>query len=48
MTDAIGVMLCGHGSRDPDAVAQFSALAEQLADRFPLWPVDYGYLEFAR
>ncbi|MDQ3559930.1 MAG: sirohydrochlorin chelatase, partial [Pseudomonadota bacterium] len=41
-------MLCGHGSRDPDAVAQFSALAEQLADRFPLWPVDYGYLEFAR
>lgn len=48
MSDAIGVMLCGHGSRDPDAVAQFSALAGKLSDHFPHWPVDYGYLEFAR
>ncbi len=48
MTDAIGVMVCGHGSRDPLAVAEFAALAERLADRFPGWPVDHGYLEFAR
>jgi sirohydrochlorin cobaltochelatase len=48
MTEPIGVMVCGHGSRDPLAVAEFAALATGLADRFPLWPVDHGYLEFAR
>jgi sirohydrochlorin cobaltochelatase len=44
----IGVMVCGHGSRDVGAVAEFSALAESLKSYFPDWPVDYGYLEFAR
>jgi sirohydrochlorin cobaltochelatase len=48
MTDAFGVMLCGHGSRDPAAVAEFAALAETVKGRFPGWPLDYGYLEFAR
>src|SRR5687768_5909930 len=48
MTDPIGVMVCGHGSRDPLAVAEFSALAQKLESYFPDWPVDYGYLEFAR
>ncbi len=45
---AIGLMVCGHGSRDADAVAEFATLAERLKPRFPDWPVDYGYLEFAR
>ena len=44
----IGVLVCGHGSRDPAAVTEFAALAERLRDRFPGWPVDHGYLEFAR
>jgi sirohydrochlorin cobaltochelatase len=48
MADPIGVMVCGHGSRDPHAVAEFAALAEKLKDHFPDWPVDHGYLEFAR
>ena len=48
MADQIGVMVCGHGSRDPQAVAEFSVLAERLKTAFPSWPVDYGYLEFAR
>jgi sirohydrochlorin cobaltochelatase len=48
MTESIGVMVCGHGSRDTAAVAEFAALAESLKARFPDWPVDYGYLEFAR
>ena len=43
----IGVMLCGHGSRDESAVAEFAVLAGHLAHRLP-WPVEYGYLEFAR
>ncbi|MYZ48008.1 sirohydrochlorin chelatase [Propylenella binzhouense] len=46
--ERIGVMVCGHGSRDAKAVAEFAALATLLEDRFPDWPVDYGYLEFAR
>ncbi len=44
----IGVMICGHGSREPTAVAEFGALAAKLARQFPHWPVEHGYLEFAR
>jgi sirohydrochlorin cobaltochelatase len=40
-------MLCGHGSRSGAAVAEFAKLAEALRPRFPEWPVEYGYLEFA-
>ena len=35
--EKIGVMVCGHGSRDAAAIAEFTALAEALKDRFP-WP----------
>lgn len=47
MSEKLGLMICGHGSRDEHAVAQFSVLSERLKERFPDWPVDYGYLEFA-
>ena len=42
-----GVMLCGHGSRDVEAVGQFAGLSETLKKRLPQYPVEYGYLEFA-
>jgi len=45
--EKIGIMLCGHGSRDNDAVEQFAKLATALKKRFPQYPVEYGYLEFA-
>ena len=48
MSEKLGVMLCGHGSRDEDAVAEFAVLAERLRERLPDYPVEYGYLEFAR
>ena len=48
MTEKLGLMLCGHGSRDAAAIAEFAALAERLRPRFPDWPVEHGYLEFAR
>ena len=48
MSEKLGVMLCGHGSRDEDAVAEFAVLAERLRERLPDHPVEYGYLEFAR
>jgi sirohydrochlorin cobaltochelatase len=47
MAEKIGVMLCGHGSRDDDAVAEFASLARRMARRLPEYPVEYGYLEFA-
>jgi sirohydrochlorin cobaltochelatase len=48
MSERIGVMLCGHGSRDDDAVSEFAVLAEHLKKRLPEYPVEFGYLEFAR
>ncbi len=45
--DGIGVMVCGHGSRNKRAVTEFAVLSERLKEAFPDWPVDYGYLEFA-
>ena len=44
----IGVMVCGHGSRDEDAVAQFNQVAQGLKARLPTYAVDSGFLEFAR
>jgi len=41
------VMLCGHGSRDADAVAEFARAASGLKARLPENDVAYGYLEFA-
>jgi sirohydrochlorin cobaltochelatase len=43
----IGVMVCGHGSRDVKAVEEFRRLVRGLADRLP-YPVESGFLEFAR
>jgi sirohydrochlorin cobaltochelatase len=47
MTEKLGVMLCGHGSRDEDAVTEFAVLAQHLKKRLPQYPVEFGYLEFA-
>ena len=47
MTKTIGVMLCGHGSRDVDAVAEFGNLARHLKHRLPQYEVESGFLEFA-
>jgi sirohydrochlorin cobaltochelatase len=44
----IGVMVCGHGSRDVEAIDEFSAVAQGIARRLPDYPVESGFLEFAR
>ena len=44
----IGVLVCGHGSRNRLAVGEFARLAERLRERFDPVPLEYGYLEFAR
>ena len=43
-----GVLICGHGSRDDEAVREFELLAAALRPRFPEWDFATGYLEFAR
>jgi sirohydrochlorin cobaltochelatase len=41
-------MVCGHGSRDIDAIGEFQRLARHLASRLPEFPLESGFLEFAR
>ncbi|MBG1231349.1 sirohydrochlorin chelatase [Aestuariivirga litoralis] len=47
MQEKLGVMLCGHGSRDEAAVKEFAVLSQHLKTRLPQYPVEFGYLEFA-
>ena len=46
MTEKIGIMVCGHGSRNQNAAKEFSKVAAGLKKLFPDVPVEYGYLEF--
>ena len=48
MSDKLGVMLCGHGSRDPAAIAEFGTVAGRLRERLSAYDVEWGFLEFAR
>src|SRR5579862_8802551 len=43
-----GVMICGHGSRDPEAMAEFELVAAGLKAKLPEMAIETGYLEFAR
>lgn len=42
------LLICGHGSRDTDAIAQFEVMAAKLRERLPAYPVTHAFLEFAR
>ena len=48
MTDHTAVMICGHGSRDDDAINEFNRLSGHLKKRLPDFDVESGFLEFAR
>ena len=43
----VGIMVCGHGSRNQNAMKEFAKVSEGLKGRFGDAPVEYGYLEFA-
>ena len=45
--DKTAVMICGHGSRDVDAIREFERVAAGLAGRLPEYPMTHGFLEFA-
>ncbi|MBW8687080.1 sirohydrochlorin chelatase [Chitinophaga rhizophila] len=42
-----GILICGHGSRDPEGIEGFKTLVALLRKRYPDRMVDYGFLEFA-
>ncbi|MDB5775529.1 MAG: hypothetical protein JWP38_1662 [Herbaspirillum sp.] len=49
---AFGIVVAGHGSRDPDSVREFEALVELVRESAkqsatPRQPVSHGYLEFS-
>ena len=43
-----GVMVCGHGSRDEDAVREFESVAAGIRARLSHYHVESGFLEFAQ
>ena len=43
----IGVMVCGHGSRDAQAIGEFESVAAGIRERLPQYDVESGFLEFA-
>ena len=47
MEEKYGVLVCGHGSRDEEAVKEFQAVAQGLKERLPQYETDWGFLEFA-
>ena len=46
MAEKLGIMVCGHGSRNQNAAREFAVISEGLRARYPNMPVEYGYLEF--
>ncbi len=46
MAEKLGIMVCGHGSRNQNAAKEFVKVSEGLKKLFPDLPVEYGFLEF--
>src|SRR5664280_2663024 len=45
--NTFGIVIAGHGSRDPDGIQEFEQLVELIKERAPQHIVSHGYLEFA-
>ncbi|UOA07104.1 MULTISPECIES: precorrin-8X methylmutase [Methylobacter] len=45
--NTFGIVIAGHGSRDPDGIQEFEQLVELIKKRAPQHIVSHGYLEFA-
>lgn len=43
----VGIMVCGHGSRDEDAIREFQSVAIGIKERLPHYDIESGFLEFA-
>jgi sirohydrochlorin cobaltochelatase len=43
-----GILMCGHGSRDIDAIGEFEHMTRAIRARLGDYEVDHAFLEFAR
>jgi sirohydrochlorin cobaltochelatase len=43
-----GILMCGHGSRDVDAIGEFEHMTRAIRARLADYEVDHAFLEFAR
>ena len=48
LNNQVGILICGHGSRNKLAVAEFKELTSHIQKRYPTTIVEYGFLEFAK
>ena len=44
----IGILICGHGSRNKLAITEFQELTRLIQKKFPSILVEFGFLEFAK
>ncbi len=44
----LGILICGHGSRNKIALDEFKELTKSIQERFASIKVEYGFLEFAK
>ena len=44
----IGILICGHGSRNKIAINEFIELTKCIQKRYPFIKVEFGFLEFAK
>ncbi len=47
LNNQVGILICGHGSRNKLAITEFKELTKLIQARYPNHLVEYGFLEFA-
>ncbi len=48
MDKKTAIMICGHGSRDINAITEFNKLSVRIKERLPQYDIESGFLEFAK
>ena len=48
MKNQVGILICGHGSRNKLAIKEFQELTKLIQQRYPNIIVEFGFLEFAK
>ena len=48
LNNHIGILICGHGSRNKLSIDEFKKLKEFIQNKFIPFKVEYGFLEFAK
>jgi len=48
LNNQVGILICGHGSRNKLALSEFQKLTTFIQRRYPTILVEYGFLEFAK